>query len=66
MLVIKLTGTITDNIIVTIPDTIEKTYTIINGTLLELLPYNLKQHQEQALLSLPLMELNFYMQMELM
>jgi hypothetical protein len=30
--VIKFTGTITDNIIVTIPDTIEKTYTIINGT----------------------------------
>jgi hypothetical protein len=30
--VIKLTGTITDNIIVTIPDSIEKLYTIINGT----------------------------------
>mgnify|MGYP003630237182 FL=1 len=30
--VIKLTGTITGNIIVTIPDTIEKLYTIINGT----------------------------------
>jgi hypothetical protein len=30
--VIKFTGTITDNIIVTIPDTIEKTYTVVNGT----------------------------------
>ena len=30
--VIKLTGTITDNIIVTIPDSTEKLYTIINGT----------------------------------
>ena len=30
--VIKLTGTITGNIIVTIPDTIEKTYTVVNGT----------------------------------
>ena len=30
--VIKFTGTITGNQVVTIPDTIEKTYTIINGT----------------------------------
>jgi len=30
--VIKFTGTITGNQIVTIPDSIEKTYTIINGT----------------------------------
>jgi hypothetical protein len=30
--VIKLTGTITGNIIVTIPDSIEKTYTLLNGT----------------------------------
>ena len=30
--VIKLTGTITGNIIVTIPDSLEKIYTIINGT----------------------------------
>ncbi len=30
--VIKLTGTITDNIIVTIPDGIEKTYYVENGT----------------------------------
>jgi hypothetical protein len=30
--VIKFTGTITGNISVTIPDSIEKTYTIINGT----------------------------------
>ena len=30
--VIKLIGTITGNIIVTIPDTIEKTYTVVNGT----------------------------------
>ncbi len=31
--VIKLTGTITGNIIVTIPNSIEKLYTIINGTI---------------------------------
>ena len=30
--VIKFTGTITGNQVVTIPDSIEKTYTIINGT----------------------------------
>ena len=30
--VIKFTGTITGNQIVTIPDSVEKTYTIINGT----------------------------------
>ncbi len=30
--VVKFTGTITGNQIVTIPDSIEKTYTIINGT----------------------------------
>ena len=30
--VIKLTGTITGNIIVTIPDSVEKLYTVINGT----------------------------------
>jgi hypothetical protein len=30
--VIKLIGTITDNIVVTIPDSIEKSYIIINGT----------------------------------
>jgi hypothetical protein len=31
-LIIEFTGTITGNQVVTIPDTIEKTYTIINGT----------------------------------
>jgi hypothetical protein len=30
--VIQLTGTITDNIIVTVPDSIEKMYTVTNGT----------------------------------
>ena len=30
--VIKLTGTITGNQVVTIPNTIEKTYTVVNGT----------------------------------
>jgi hypothetical protein len=30
--VIKLTGTITGNIVVTIPDSVEKLYTVINGT----------------------------------
>jgi hypothetical protein len=30
--VIKLTGTITGNQVVTIPDTTEKTYTVVNGT----------------------------------
>ena len=44
--VIKLTGTITGNQIVTVPDSIEKVYIVVNGTS-GLLQFNLKLHQEQ-------------------
>ena len=47
--VIKLTGTITGNSIVTVPDSVEKVYIVTNGTS-GAYTVQFKQHQEQVLL----------------